>query len=133
MKAGHHIKILSIVSAVWVIFWLIGWPAYYRQYSFRFMLIFDAAILLPLWFVLYRVLKSTPPHRRSALCFWLAFYITVPLFLYDCLYCGIYLKYGWAFLHEFWYLSVYYLIPWIICPVTVIWLRRSGPENTVFR
>ena len=127
MQARGHIKILGIVTAAWAIFWLIGWPEYYRQYSFRFMLLFDAAILIPLWFVVYRVLRATPRNYRTSLSLWLAFYITVPLFLYDYLYCGAYLKHGWYFISEYWFLSVYYVIPWILCPVTGIWLsRRDG-------
>jgi hypothetical protein len=55
---------------------------------------------------------------------WLAFYITVPLLLYDVLYCGVYLGYGAGFVVEFWYLSVYYIVPWIILPPTGLWLDR---------
>ncbi len=88
------------------------------------MLFFDAAILVPLWFVVYWVLKSTPRNYKLSLSLWLAFYITVPLFLYDFLYCGVYLNYGGSFISEFWFLSIYYVIPWILCPVTAIWLSR---------
>ena len=129
VKARGHIKILSIVTAAWVVFWLAGWPEYYRQYSFRFMLLFDAAILVLLWFVVYRVLRATPQKFKITLSIWLAFYITVPLFLYDYLYCGVYLNYGLSFISKFWFLSVYYVIPWILCPVTGVWLSRRDNDN----
>ena len=124
MKARGHIKLFSVVTAAWVLFWLIGWPEYYRQYSFRFMLVFDTVVFLLLCIVVYWILKNTPRKYKTSLSFWLAFYITIPLFLYDYLYCGVYLGYGFSFIFEFWYLSVYYVIPWIICPVAAVWLNR---------
>jgi hypothetical protein len=133
MKAHGHIKIFSVVTAAWAIFWLIGWPEYYRQYSFRFMLFFDTAVFVLLWFVVYWVLKTVPRKYRTSFSLWLAFYITIPLFLYDFLYCGVYLSYGFSFIWEFWFLSVYYVIPWIICPVTAIWLNRRDSQSTTTR
>ena len=94
MKVRGHLKILGLVTAAWIVFWLIGWPDYYRQYSFWFMLGFDTAILVPLILLLYQVLNRTPAKYRTTLSLWLAFYISVPLLFYDYLYCGIYLNYG---------------------------------------
>jgi len=131
VKTCSHIKILGIVTVAWAIFWLIGWPEYYRQYSLRFMLMFDAAVLVPLWFVVCRVLRATPQRQKSSRSLWLAFYITGPLSLYDSLYCGVYLKYGWSFILEFWYLSIYYVIPWILCPVMGIWLSRRAEQTAL--
>ena len=66
--------------------------------------------------------------RRLAVASWLAFYITVPLLLYDALYCGVWLGHGLRFFVDFWYLSVYYVIPWLILPPTGLWLdRRPAP------
>ena len=126
MRAGRHLKILAIVTLAWALFWVIGLPDYYRQYSDRFMALFDLAILFPLWYVVFRVLRTEPRGRRLALAGWLAFYITVPLLLYDILYCGVYLGYGAGFFAEFWYLSVYYIVPWIILPPTGLWLDRRA-------
>jgi hypothetical protein len=55
---------------------------------------------------------------------WIAFYFTVPLAFYDWLYCGIYLGYGIGFVSRFWYLSVYYAIPWVVLPVVALVLDR---------
>lgn len=129
MKVRGHLKILGIVSAAWAIFWLIGWPDYYRQYSFRFMLLFDIAILIPLWLLMYWLLIKTRAKYRTSLSLWLAFYITIPLLLFDYLYCGVYLKYGWYFLVEFWYISVYYVLPWILCPLTAIGLNKIATQK----
>ncbi len=126
MNARWHLKLLAVVTAAWAIFWIIGLPDYYRQYSGRFMIIFDLAILFPLWYVVFRVLKKVRGRSRLAVANWLAFYITVPLLLYDFVYCGVYLGYGAGFFAEFWYLSVYYIVPWIILPPTGLWLDRRS-------
>jgi hypothetical protein len=112
------------VTVAWAVFWIGGLPDYYRQYSDGFMIVFDLAILLPLWYVVLRVLKRVRRGSRLMVAGWLAFYITVPLLLYDVLYCGVYLGYGAGFVVEFWYLSVYYIVPWIILPPTGLWLDR---------
>lgn len=124
MSARRHLRLLGIVTVAWAVFWIGGLPDYYRQYSDGFMIVFDLAILLPLWYVVLRVLKRVRRGSRLMVAGWLAFYITVPLLLYDVLYCGVYLGYGAGFVVEFWYLSVYYIVPWIILPPTGLWLDR---------
>jgi len=126
MRAQWHLKYLGIVTLAWATFWVAGLPDYYRQYSDGFMIAFDLAILFPLWYLVFRVLKSVRRHPRLAVASWLAFYITVPLLLYDALYCGVYLGYGAGFFAEFWYLSVYYVVPWLILPPTGLWLDRRS-------
>jgi hypothetical protein len=132
MKLRGHVKILGVVTLAWVLFWLIGLPAYYQQYSLRFMLLFDTVLLLPLSFLLYWILKRTPRQYRTRLSFWLAFYISVPLFVYDYLYCSLYLGDGWSFLTRYWYLTVYYVVPWIISPAISYWINhRAMSEQTL--
>jgi hypothetical protein len=61
---------------------------------------------------------------------WFAFYFTVPLAVYDWLYCGVYLGHGIQFLDSFWYLSVYYAIPWVVLPsVALVLDHRSARES----
>ena len=56
-----------------------------------------------------------------------SFYFTVPLALYDWLYCGLYLGHGIEFVSRYWYLSVYYAIPWILLPLMALLLNRTHP------
>lgn len=123
MKLRNHFRILGIVSLAWILFWLIGLPQYYQQYPFYFMLLFDILLLIPLSLLIYWILNNTPQKHRARYSFWLAFYISVPLFLYDYLYCALYLGHGWSFLTRYWYLSVYYVVPWIISPGISCWLN----------
>ena len=129
MKPRTHFRILATVSFVWVLFWLIGFPEYYQQYSFLFMLLFDILLLIPLSILIYWILKNTSHTYRMRFSLWLAFYISAPLLIYDYLYCALYLEYGWLFLFSFWYLSVYYVIPWIVCPGICYWLNYCDSQN----
>ena len=132
MRSSKHLRLLVIVTVAWVLFWVAGLPDYYRQYSDRFMVFFDAAILSPLWLIVYFSAKRARKGRALAVALWLSFYISLPLFIYDLIYCGLYLGHGITFLWEYRYLTVYYVLPWLIFPVTGMWVdrRRSlGPTS----
>ena len=123
MNPRSHIRLGIIVTAVWALFWLLGWPDYYQQYSTRWMVIF-VVILAPLfWILVIRMLRSIKSGRiyKSII---LSTYFTVPFFVYDYVYCGFYLGNGMGFLHKYWYLTIYYIIPWIMVPLTAVWMEK---------
>jgi hypothetical protein len=91
------------------------------------MLWFDALVLIPLSAVFLLVLSRAPQKRRTTLSLWMAFYFTVPLAVYDWLYCGVLQGHGLGFLWRYWYLSVYYVIPWLVLPCMAVVLNRRGP------
>ena len=124
MKLRSHILWGITVTAVWVLFWLLGWPDYYQQYSTRTMGIF-VVVLVPLfWILIFRMLRSMKSKRvyKSII---LSIYFTVPFFFYDYLYCGMYLGNGMRFLAKYWYATVFYIIPWIIVPMTAVWMESK--------
>jgi hypothetical protein len=127
MPIRGHIGILLIATVVWAGFWLAGLPSYYQQYSKTFMIWFDSLVLIPITAISYFVLRRLRPDNRVTLGGWLAFYFTVPLAVYDWLYCGLYLGYGAEFLSRYWYLTVYYAIPWILLPATAALLNHAHP------
>jgi hypothetical protein len=107
-------------------------PSYYQQYSTAFMAFFDLVLLVPIAGVVYLVLRGVRRERRLRVSAWIAFYFTVPLAIYDWLYCGVYLGYGMRFLSRFWYLSVYYAIPWVVLPTVALLLdhrESTGSRN----
>ena len=124
MKKRHHIRLWILATAVWAGFLLGGLPDYYQQYSTGFMLGFDLLVLLPISLALYFVLHSVAHRRRMSVVLWIAFYFTVPLAVYDWLYCGLWLGRGIGFVWEFWYLTVYYAIPWLLAPAIVLLANR---------
>jgi len=124
-----HIRIFLTAAIVWAVFWIAGLPSYYQQYSNRLMIGIDALLLIPITAILYFVLRRLQPERRITIAIWLAFYFTVPLAVYDWIYCGLYLGHGAQFISTYWYLSVYYLIPWILFPLVALLLNRLRPEQ----
>ena len=130
MTPSLHLSILGQAVAAWLAFWLIGLPDYYQQYSVLFMgpacVVLSVAIsLLAIW-----LLKRGRPETRRARAFWFSVYGTVPLALLDTLYCGIYLGRGWAYLHEYWYLTVFYFSVWMTFLPTAALLDRMGARAT---
>jgi hypothetical protein len=134
MSVSQHAKLFSMASFAWLTFWIAGLPDYYKQYSDNFMLWFVLLLLPPLTWVVVLTLRRVHQRRRLMVALWMAFYFTVPLVIFDWLYCGVYLGYGSSYLIEFWYLTVYYIIPWLLFPVSAallngISLRKSTVER----
>ena len=121
-----HLRRLSYVTLAWILFWIVGLPNYYQQYSTKFMVIFDILIFPPIWFIVYFSAKHARQNRGLSVGLWLSFYITVPLFIYDLIYCGFYLGYGTSFLWKYWYVTVYYIVPWMAFPVTGWWIDKRN-------
>ncbi|MGB6995134.1 MAG: hypothetical protein WBG00_18060 [Thermoanaerobaculia bacterium] len=113
-----------IATVVWAGFWIAGLPSYYQQYSKLLMIWFDSLVLIPIAGIAYFVLRRVRPGKRLTIALWLAFYFTVPLAVYDWLYCGLYLGHGVQFISRYWYLSVYYAIPWVLLPLVAFFLKR---------
>ena len=112
MRIKNHICIFIIATLVWFLFLLAGMPDYYLQYSNRSMILFVVLLLIPISLIIYFILRPIGSERRLTIAAWYAFYFTIPLAIYDSLYCGIYLGYGVRFIRVFWFLSIYYVIPW---------------------
>lgn len=127
MSIRRHFRLFVFVTIAWLVFWIAGLPNYYKQYATIVMIAFDVVVLLPIWWVGYRSIRKSKDAIRGSL--WLAFYFTVPLFIYDFLYCGYYLGYDINFISEFWYLSVYYMLPWLIFPPTGWWIDKQRKQS----
>ena len=126
MTFKSHLRLMVIVSVAWVLFWIVGFPDYYQQYSTKFMILFDLVILPPIWVIVYRSIKKAKPGKGVIISLWWSFYISFPLFIYDFLYCGIYLGHMTTFLWKYWYVTVYYVLPWMIFPPTGWFVDKSN-------
>jgi hypothetical protein len=134
MTRRGHIRLFLIATVVWALFLIGGMPSYYKQYSTLCMVLFDIVVLLPITAVVYLVLRGVRQERRLQVSVWIAFYFTLPLAIYDWLYCGVHLGHGMQFLIRYWYLSVYYIIPWVLMPMVALVLnhrsaRASGHDG----
>lgn len=127
MTPTRHASLLAQAVTVWAAFWVLGLPAYYQQYSPTFLGVGSVllSVAISLWAV--AVLVPAPPEQRMNRALWLSLYFTVPLALLDTLYCGIYLGHGHTYLWRYWYLSVFYVTPWLTLPPTA-WLLGTAPR-----
>lgn len=131
MYLRRHLKLLLAVTIAWFLFWVAGLPDYYKQYNTTFMIVFDVIVLPPIWFVGYSSINKSRRGGEMNRSLWLAFYVTIPLFVYDFIYCGYYLGYGINFVWEYWYLTVYYILPWLILPPTGWWINQQRKQKTI--
>ena len=130
MSIRKHIILFAIASLVWLVFWIAGLPDYYKQYSNNFMLWLVLLLLPPLEWIIVFTLRRIHQRRRLIFARWMAFYFTVPLSIYDWFYCGVYRGYGLNFLIEFWYLTVFYIIPWFLLIGSAILLNNFYSKAT---
>jgi hypothetical protein len=122
-----HLRLLLAAVGVWAAFWLAGLPDYYQQYSFTFLAVGTAALVPPSAWIGWRVIRATRPEHRAARGFWLALYFSVPFVLLDASYCGLYLGHGTAFFRQYWYLTIFYAVPWALYVPMGLWAaRRAG-------
>jgi hypothetical protein len=126
MRARAHLRLLALALAVWAAFFAAGLPDYYRQYPLSAMLAFCAAVTVGVVAAAFRMLRGVRPERRIVSGAWFAFYFTVPLAALDYLYCGLHLGYGWGFLGTYWYLTAFYVIPWLVFVPVAYRLDSAG-------
>jgi|ERR1035438_6422564 NO-binding membrane sensor protein with MHYT domain len=130
MTTAKHFTLFVQGLSVWALFWLAGLPYYYQQYSPISMavvciLLSVAIAIWGLWILLHRRSET-----RLSQALWTSFYFTIPFAILDWLYCGIYQGHGAAFLVRYWYLTVFYVTPWLTLVPTALLLRhmhRSQP------
>jgi hypothetical protein len=123
MKARRHLRLLAQGTAVWALFWIAGLPHYYQQYSQLAIAIGCILLSVAISLVAVLVLLRGRAETRMQRAVWISFYYTVPFAFLDVLYCGLYLGHGIYFLHKYWYLTIFYLTPWLTFVPTALLLR----------
>ncbi|MDX2143291.1 MAG: hypothetical protein SFV19_08045 [Rhodospirillaceae bacterium] len=120
---ARHVYYFTMATTMWTVFFLIGLPSNYYQgwpfaAQFGFVLTLPTLVLGVLGAMRFRPL---PRARALGLAAVMALHFTVPLFVYDWIYLGQHRGLGWSFLASHWYLSWFYLIPWIELPL-IAWV-----------
>lgn len=125
MRWAAHVRLLVMSTLAWIGFWVVGLPDYYQQYPAEGMGI--ACVLLSVLISLLCLAMLLPlrAERRMRHALWLSVYFTVPFAVYDTLYCGVYLGHGWSYLWSYWYLTAFYVSPWLTLVPTAMLLRRA--------
>ena len=113
MTPAKHRNLFIQSIVIWFLFWLAGWPAYYQQYSPQALGVACAVLSVAISLAALRILLRSRPENRRARAFWCSVYYTVTFAVLDTLYCGWYLGHGMQYLWSYWYLTVFYVTPWL--------------------
>jgi hypothetical protein len=125
MSFRGHLRLLAQAVAVWFAFWLLGLPAYYQQYSTIAQAVACVVLSVAISLIAVAVLRRGPAKSRYRRAFWISLYYTVPFALLDAWYCGIYLGHGTSYLSTYWYLTLFYVTPWLTFLPTAILLSTA--------
>lgn len=127
LKIKTHLLLLLMSFITWGIFVLVGLPDYYQSWSFDAQVITCIGVTvlyIPLTAFLLRKLFDTNEHFKNAI--WLAFYLTVPLFIYDTILLGYIEGEGLSFIPKYWYLSIFYFSFWIQFPLIGLLMEKNN-------
>lgn len=126
MGIGQHVHLFLMATTMWTMFFFAGLPTnYYQSWPIWGQLV--GVVIIPaiaLGWVAYLRVRAMDAGRAAATSIWMALYFTVPFAIYDWLYLGMHLGAGWSFLSTHWYLSVFYIIPWLLLPLIGFWAGR---------
>lgn len=124
MSRRAHLQLLGSGVATWLGFFLLGLPDYYQQYPTWLIAVGTAALVPPTVWLGWKIISRQRDERRLSMSFALSFYFTVPFALLDTLYCGVWLRHGHQYLVQYWYLTVFYVIPWVVYVPMGLWKPR---------
>lgn len=128
MSPSRHFTLLGQGIVVWFLFWLAGLPHYYQQYATVAVAIGCTLLSTAIALVALLVLQRSRPQKRLQRAVWISFYFTLPFALLDYAYCGLYLGHGMGFIARYWYLSIFYLTPWLTFVPIALLLRGNSAE-----
>ena len=126
MTPKKHLDLLIQSIVIWALFWLGGLPSYYQQYSQKTMGVACTILSVLISLAAMRILQRSALANRYARAFWCSVYYTVTFAVLDTLYCGWYLGHGAQYLSQYWYLTVFYVTPWLTFMPTEILLRKRN-------
>lgn len=128
MSLRRHYKLLINATIAWLIFVIIGLPNYYGDWPFNNLLYLSIATYFLIGLIFYSIIRKRTGNIKLVL--WAAFYFTVPFIAYDLIYIHFILREPADFLNRFWFLSVFYIIPWIQAPIIYLYLNKKYREKT---
>lgn len=117
MTFNLHLKLLIYSFLTWLAFYLVGLPEYYQHWPFWAKLLAlpgVTALYFPVTQYSLNTFWSDGRHFHNS--FWLALYLTLPLFIYDYLLLALYKDLGIDFVMPYFYLSFFYFSFWIQVP-----------------
>lgn len=125
MTPKKHLQLIAYSFVTWLTFYIIGLPEYYQQW-YLWAKIGIVALVTIVYFPVtkYTLRKYWDDQRHFVNSCWLAFYLTLPLFVYDTLLLAVYKQLGIGFVVPYWYLTFFYFSFWIQFPL-IGWQMQS--------
>jgi hypothetical protein len=126
-----HLGLLFYSFITWLSFYLLGLPEYYQQwYLWAKLIILPAVTLMYFPVTKLTLLKFWDDGKHFKNSCWLAFYLTLPLFLYDYLLLAWYKGLGIGFVVPYWYLTFFYFSFWIQMP-WIGWRLENSEQSPI--
>lgn len=130
MPLKTHCQLLAYSFVTWLSFYLLGLPDYYQQwYLWAKLAILPLVTALYFPFTRWALHRFWSDQRHLANSCWLAFYLTVPLFIYDYLLLALYKELGIGFVVPYWYLTFFYFSFWAQFPAIGWAMQRAGESE----
>ena len=129
MSSKKHFHLLLQSVLLWVAFWVLGLPHYYQQYSTQTLGVACTVLSALISLAALRILLRSKAQNRSARALWCSVYYTTTFIVLDSLYCGVYLGHGANYLSQYWYLTVFYVTPWLTFIPTERLLRLATKSS----
>lgn len=126
----NHLALLLMSFITWGFFVLVGLPDYGQSWSYDLTVIVVIAItVFYVPFGNFLIKKMFPGQEYFKNSLWLAFYLTVPLFIYDTIFIGIIGGEGLKFIPKYWYLTFFYFSFWLQFPLIGLLMEKNSNEN----
>lgn len=135
LKIKDHFTIFFIATSFWAFYFLGGlWSDYYQTWPFvKTLIIVD---IIPVLFLFYPGKIFLKPFTRNLkgnqiiiASLGVAFQISIPLLVYDFIYIVLFLNKGAHYLLDYWYLTFFSVIPWIIFPAMACIIKRKRNDS----
>ena len=127
MRPNQHWHLFCLATTWWTLFFIVGLPSHYFQTTPVWKIVVFGEILPAVALIYYawrRCARAESIGQVWQRAGWIGFYMTVPLFIYDYLYLAVHQELGWSFMISHWYLSAFYIIPWLLLPAIVLIVAR---------
>lgn len=122
-----HLALLVMSFFTWAFFVLVGLPDYYQSWPFGAQVAIVIAVTLAYFPLTAWILGFFRDGRHVKNSLWLAFYLTLPLFLYDYVWIVLWGDDDLTFVFRYWYLSLFYFSFWLQMPLVGWWMTRRAP------
>ncbi len=131
VELKHHLLLFCLPTTLWTFYLLMGLPSEYFQTwpPLRTLIVVDlvpALLLVPLS---YWLLKHVIGHSFVRAALLASFYASLPLLVYDWIYIAGHLEKGVGFFADYWYLTAFYFVPWIVIPIVGMALSRIASNR----